>query len=73
MDELEERLCRGIRSLNGDQIYVVAALVDGLTEQQIADELSASRGRPVSRNRVHRVKLTAMAKLRRAVSDCVAL
>jgi FixJ family two-component response regulator len=66
--EHEERLIEGLRTLTGDQLYVVAAVVYGLTEREIAEELSASRQREITRERVHRIKLTAYAKLRRAVS-----
>lgn len=66
--EHTERLIEGLRTLTGDQLYVVAAVVYGLTEREIAEELSASRQREITRERVHRIKLTAYAKLRRAVS-----
>lgn len=66
--EHEERLIEGLRTLNGDQLYVLAGVVYGLTEQEIADELSESRQQTITRDRVHRIKLTAFAKLRRAVS-----
>ena len=65
--EHEERLIEGLRSLTGDQLYVLAGIVYGLTEQEIAEELSDSRQQAITRDRVHRIKLTEFAKLRRAV------
>jgi FixJ family two-component response regulator len=65
--EHEERLIGALATLTGDQLYVLAGIIHGLSEREIADELSASRGSPVTRERVHRIKLTATAKLRRAV------
>jgi FixJ family two-component response regulator len=61
-------MIEALRSLNGEQLYVVAGIIAGATERQIAEELSASRQQTITRERVHRIKLTAYAKLRRVMS-----
>ena len=66
--EREGRIYSAIGGLNGEQLYVVAALYYGLTEREIAKEMSIQRGRRVTRDRVHRVKLTVAARLRRELA-----
>lgn len=55
-----------LAALDPKQFYVVIALFWGdLTETATAAELAELRSRPYTRNRVHRIKLTALAKMRR--------
>lgn len=64
----DEYLFEGLAQLTGLQLYVLAGVdVCGLSEREVAEELSESRSEPFTRDRVHRIRLTAMARLRRAI------
>ena len=60
-----ERLWEALRTLSGDELYVIAAMLHDCSERDIAEELSASRCEVVTRDRVHGIKRAAFAKLRR--------
>jgi hypothetical protein len=69
----DDHLFEALGSLTGLQLYVVAGVdVEGLTESQVAAELTASRGEPYTRDRVHRIRLTAHARLRRSLEAMAA-
>jgi hypothetical protein len=54
--------------LDAEQLYVVVGIYWGdCTEAELAGELTESRGRDYNRDRIHRIKLTSLAKMRRAV------
>ena len=54
--------------LNGDQVYVIAGLYwAGMSEHELARELTESRGVEVTRDRVHCIRRTAERKLLRAM------
>jgi hypothetical protein len=62
----QDHLFDGLASLTGVQLYVLAGVdVAGLTERQIAQELTEFRDELFTRDRVHRIRLTAHARLRR--------
>lgn len=59
--------------LDRDQLYVVVSFYWGrVTERQIAGELTVLRGATYSRDRVHRIRLTAQARLERQLQRLVA-
>lgn len=61
-------LCRAMGSLNGDQLYVIAAIYwADLNETQVAAEMTRNRGILVTRDRVHRIRRTAEGRLRRSL------
>lgn len=64
----DEDLFDGLGQLTGLQLYVLAGVdVWGLTEREVAAELTESRGELFTRDRVHRLRLTALARLRRTL------
>lgn len=59
-------LYRALGSLNGDQLYVLAAIYwADLTETEVAAEMTHNRLQLVTRDRVHRIRRTAEGRLRR--------
>lgn len=62
----QDHLFDGLAGLSGLELYVIAGVdAEGLTEREVAEELTAFRGEPFTRDRVHRIRLTAHARLRR--------
>lgn len=46
---------------------VAGVVLAGLTERPVAEELTESGGESFTRDRVHRIRLTATARLRRSI------
>ena len=63
-------LFKAMSTLTVDELYVIVSIYWGeLSETNIAAELTDVRDVEINRNWVHRRRLTAEAKLRRALVD----
>lgn len=69
----EDHLLEGLAALSGLELYVLAGVdVEGLTETAVGEELTQHRGELFTRDRVHRIRLTAHARLRRHLTAAAA-
>jgi hypothetical protein len=63
---VDSPLVLALSALDRDQLYVIVSIYwSHVSETEIAVELSELRGTDVCRDRVHRIRLTAEAKIRR--------
>lgn len=68
----ESPLFAAMSGLDPEQLFVIVSVYWGeVTEPQIARDLTELRGVPVSRDRVHRIRLTAEAKIGRHLRPLV--
>jgi hypothetical protein len=67
--DCEEMTALALAALNGEELLVIADMVDGLTEPETAQHLTDLRARPYDRDRVHRIRRTALNRMRRVLAE----
>jgi hypothetical protein len=66
--DCEELAALALGALDGEQLLVVAFVLDGFTEREIAEHLTELRGCCYDRERVHRVRRSAFDRMRRTLA-----
>ncbi len=69
----DEYLIDALSEMSGLELYVLGGVdLEGLSEREVAEELTELRGEVFTRDRVHRIRLTAHGRLRRRIEARVA-